>query len=107
MSSPNRDPSKVDPWQSTVFTKALITGGEMGCLMLVIVLAAVFGGLWLDNLLGTKPLFTIGLVLASVPISLGLSVWIALRTVRSNTPLPPAGDNTKSTLKEEGETTGE
>ena len=74
--------------------------------MLVIVLAAVFGGLWLDNLFSTKPLFTIGLVLASVPVSLGLSVWIALRTVRGNTSLPPAGDHTKSTIKE-GETTGE
>ena len=34
--------------------QALTVGGEVGCITLLIVGAAVFGGLWLDRLLGIK-----------------------------------------------------
>ena len=55
--------------------------GQVGCLTLVIVLAAVLGGLALDARLGTRPWFTIGLVVASVPVSLILMFFIARKTV--------------------------
>jgi len=38
--------------------------------------------LWLDNLLGTKPAITLTLVLASAPLSLVLTIWIAKRSVK-------------------------
>ena len=55
--------------------------GQVGCLTLVIVLGAVLGGLALDARLGTRPWFTIGLVVASVPVSLVLMIFIARKTV--------------------------
>lgn len=51
--------------------------GQVGCVTLVIVLAAVFGGLWLDARFQTRPLFTVGLVIASIPISVVVMVAIA------------------------------
>jgi MFS-type transporter involved in bile tolerance (Atg22 family) len=46
--------------------------GQVGCLTLVIVLGAVFGGLWLDARFQTRPMITLILVIASIPISLVL-----------------------------------
>ena len=104
--SPTNDPTKASPWQNAFNTKVLLVGGEVGCLTLIIVLASVFGGLWLDNLFGTKPLITILLVLASAPLSLVLTVWIAKRAVKDFSTLPPAGEQSKNQMTE-GETTGE
>jgi len=76
------DPSNKNPWLTAVNMKTLTVGGEVGCSTLLIVLAAVFGGLWLDNIFDTKPLITVILVLASAPLSLVLTVWIATRAVK-------------------------
>lgn len=51
--------------------------GQVGCLTLVIVLGAVFGGLWLDARFQTRPMFTLILLLASIPISLAAMLLIA------------------------------
>ncbi len=50
--------------------------GQVGCLTLVIILAAVLGGLWLDNQYQTKPMFTIGLLVVSIPISLLVMLFV-------------------------------
>ncbi len=50
--------------------------GQVGCLTLVIVIASLFVGLWLDIHFGTKPLFTIIIMIASVPVTLGLMFWV-------------------------------
>jgi hypothetical protein len=50
--------------------------GQVGCLTLVIVLAALFGGLWLDGVFGTKPVITLLLMIASVPVTLIVMFWI-------------------------------
>lgn len=55
--------------------------GQVGFLILIIILAAVVGGLALDARLGTRPWFTIGLLLASIPVSLLLMVYITRKTV--------------------------
>jgi len=41
-----------------------------GVITLVIVLVAMFAGIWLDNKFDTNHNFTIGLILASVPLTL-------------------------------------
>lgn len=46
--------------------------GQVGCLTLVIIFVALFAGLWLDRYLDTKPLFTIVLLIGSVPVTLFL-----------------------------------
>ena len=66
--------------------KTLTIGGEVGCLTLIIVLGSVFGGLWLDRLFNTKPMITVALVLASAPISLMLTFWIATRAIKDLQP---------------------
>ncbi len=63
---------------------------QVGCLTLVIVLGAVFGGLWLDSRMGTKPWFTIGLVVASIPVSLG-AMFFLVRLAISKIKTGPAG----------------
>jgi F0F1-type ATP synthase assembly protein I len=78
-----------------------MVGGEIGCLMLIFVLVAVFGGLWLDRLFGTKPLFTILLVLGSAPLSIVITYWIAIRAVRDVNPPPSAGKPVQSVNEEE------
>jgi F0F1-type ATP synthase assembly protein I len=78
----SNDPSNKNPWLTAFNMKTLTVGGEVGCSTLLIVLVAVFGGLWLDQILGTKPLITVILVLASAPLSLMLTVWIATRAVK-------------------------
>ena len=55
--------------------------GQVGCLTLLIILASVFGGLWLDKTFGTKPIFTLALLLAGVPISVILMLVLARRTL--------------------------
>jgi F0F1-type ATP synthase assembly protein I len=45
-------------------------------LTLVIVLVALFGGLWLDNRFGTRPWITIILMVGSVPITLVAMFWV-------------------------------
>ncbi len=51
--------------------------GQVGCLTMVIILAAVLGGLALDAKFGTKPWFTAGLLVVSIPISLVTMFFVA------------------------------
>jgi F0F1-type ATP synthase assembly protein I len=98
--SQSSDPSSRNPWLLAFNTKTLTVGGEVGCLTLIIVLAAVFGGLWLDNLFGTKPMITVLFVLASAPVSLALTVWIAMRAVKNiNSPVVGPGSKQTNTPK--------
>lgn len=64
--------------------KMAAMGGEIGCVTLVIVLAAVFGGLWLDRLLGTKPILTVIFVLGAGPLALVITYWLAMRAVKDS-----------------------
>jgi hypothetical protein len=50
--------------------------GQVGCVTLIIILAAVLGGLWLDARFQTKPMYTAILLIASVPVSLGVMLYI-------------------------------
>ena len=62
-------------------TLLIVLIGQVGCLTTVIVLASVFGGLWLDQTFGTKPLFTLILLLAGIPISVLLMLFISRKTL--------------------------
>ena len=50
-------------------TLASVTG-LVGCLTMVIIVAALILGLWLDKNFDTKPLFTLILMIGSVPVTL-------------------------------------
>lgn len=52
--------------------------GQIGCLTLILIAVALAGGLWLDTQFNTRPLFTIILILGTVPITLYLMVRMVL-----------------------------
>jgi F0F1-type ATP synthase assembly protein I len=50
--------------------------GLVGCLTLAILFLALFGGIWLDSQFGSKPVFAVGLLIASVPVTLIVMFWV-------------------------------
>jgi len=62
-------------------TLLVVMVGQVGCLTLIVILASVFGGLWLDNMFGTKPVFTLVLLLAGIPVSVFVMLTVARRTL--------------------------
>jgi len=67
--------------RSILNTLLVVMIGQVGCLTLMIILASVFGGLWLDRTFGTKPVFTLALLFAGIPVSLVLMLLLARRTL--------------------------
>ncbi len=85
--------------------KLTAVAGQVGCLTLLIVFVALFLGLYLDRLLGTKPVFLIILVLGSAPLSLFLTYKIAINAARkANTSIMKTEINEQQ--KEKGDITG-
>ncbi len=68
--------------------------GQVGFLTLFIITVALLGGLWLDKTFDTRPLFTIVLMVASVPVSLVLMykvvMWATsrIKPETNKTPIP-------------------
>ena len=52
--------------------------GQVGCVTIVIIFAALGIGLWLDSQFSSRPLFTLVLVIGSVPVTIYLMVRIVL-----------------------------
>jgi F0F1-type ATP synthase assembly protein I len=75
--------------------------GQVGCLTLAIIAVALFAGLWLDNQFHTRPIFTLVLVIASVP----LTIYLMFRIVLSVAPKIQVNTEklVSSTKKEEEE----
>jgi len=69
---------------------------QIGCLVIIVVVVALLAGLWLDKLTNTRPLFTIVLLLTSVPVSLFISVRVALSTAARLAPPPKASKDSSS-----------
>ena len=82
--------------------RMLMVGGEVGGVTLLIVLGAVFGGIWLDRVIGTGWIFTITLVVLSAPLSLVLTFWLAMRAVRDLNPPSQGGPSTQGGAKSGG-----
>ncbi|WP_299027220.1 AtpZ/AtpI family protein [uncultured Thermanaerothrix sp.] len=82
------DPEKDRKQQIINLTIAGIAG-QVGCLTLIIVLVAVIGGIWLDARLETRPWFTLGLLVLSVPISLAVMFYVVRAATAKIKPVPP------------------
>ena len=67
--------------RSIVTNLLIVLVGQVGCLTLVIILASVFGGLWLDKTFNTKPVFTLVLLLTGIPVSVFVMLTVARRTL--------------------------
>ena len=62
-------------------TLLIVMIGQVGCLTLVIILASVLGGLWLDKIFNTKPILTLVLLFAGIPVSVLVMISLARRTL--------------------------
>ena len=67
--------------RSALTTLLIVLIGQVGCLTLIIILASVFAGMWLDNMFGTKPVITLVLLFAGIPISVLVMLLVARRTL--------------------------
>ena len=74
---------------------------QVGCITVVVILGALVVGLALDNALDTQPIFTLLLVIGSIPVSLYLLVRIALSATAQLTPPPSKEVAAESSDKEE------
>ena len=72
--------------------------GQVGCVTLIIVLIALLAGLWLDNHFDTNPIFLATLLLASVPLTVIIMLWI-VRSVTSR--IKPSSDSEPKSSQEE------
>ncbi len=66
--------------------------GQAGCMTVVLIFMALFAGMFLDSRLDTHPVFTIGFVLLSVPVSLYAMIRLMLSSVAAIKPAPPPPD---------------
>lgn len=57
---------------------------QMGCVMFVIVLGALLAGIWLDRVFEFRGLFTILLILLSVPLTWSFIFWQVNRLKSQN-----------------------
>ena len=67
--------------RSILTTLLIVMIGQVGCITLVIILASVFGGLWLDKTFDTKPVFTLALLFAGIPVSVFVMLAVSRRTL--------------------------
>jgi F0F1-type ATP synthase assembly protein I len=72
---------------------------QVGLLALGVIAVAIIGGVLLDRLLDTRPLFTVLLLLVSFPVSLYIIYLIALKAISQIRPAgrkPPGKEGTDS-----------
>jgi hypothetical protein len=62
-------------------TVLIVMVGQVGCVTLLIILASVFAGLWLDVQFGTRPVLTIAVLIAGVPLSVLLMLALTRRAM--------------------------
>ena len=90
---PETESNRKQYWLNLTLAGA---AGQVGCLTLVIILAAVLGGLWLDARFQTRPAFTLGLLLASIPVSLFAMLYIVRLFTSKIKAGPPETASTES-----------
>ena len=92
MSQTGDQPDKKTALRSLNLTLAAVTG-QVGCLTVIIILATFFAGRWLDSRFESDALFTVILMVASVPVTLVVMFWV----VKSATSrfAKPSGQNSK------------
>lgn len=90
-----------DRQQVTFVTVLATTVAQVGCVTVFVILGALVIGLALDRALDTRPLFTLVLVLASIPVSLYLLVQVALSGAAQLAPPKPKENEEESSDEKE------
>jgi F0F1-type ATP synthase assembly protein I len=68
---------KQDEFRTAVTMTVVWVAG----MTLFVIFGALFAGLWLDKILNSKPVFTIGLMIVSIPVTL----FLTFRVVKAAT----------------------
>lgn len=63
--------------------------GQVGCVTLIIVVAAILGGLWLDAHFQSRPTFTLILLVLSIPVSVVAMLFIVRKVTSKIKAEPP------------------
>jgi hypothetical protein len=85
--------SETDRARSALNLTLAGVAGSVGCLTVLIIISALFAGLWLDNQLQTRPTFTILFLLGSVPVTLIAMFWVVRQaTARIRPDVPTQAD---------------
>ena len=101
MTPPDKAPEAVDRNRYVLNLSLAGLAGQVGCITVVIVFGALFAGIWVDRLVGTRPLFTVGLLLGSVPVTIFIMFWLVKSAVAKIQPVVPAQTGRKE--RESGE----
>ncbi len=88
---------KKDQMQYAFNVALVAVAGQVGCLTLVVIFGSLFGGLWLDNQFDTRPMFTVLLLIGSIPVTLVAMFWV-VRKATSH--IKPDSKNTSSQSEE-------
>lgn len=62
-------------------TLLIVLIGQVGCITLGVIIMSVVVGLWLDTIFHTRPIITLVLLFAGVPVSVILMLFLARRTL--------------------------
>lgn len=74
--------AQSDPQRKNIVNTILIVLiGQVGCLTLAVILGSVLLGLWLDRLFDTRPVITLALLIAGIPLSVFLMLFVSRRTL--------------------------
>jgi uncharacterized membrane protein (DUF485 family) len=88
MSQTGDQSDKKKALRSLNLTLAAVTG-QVGCLTVIIILVAFFAGRWLDNRFDSDAVFTVALMVGSIPVTLIVMFWV-VRSVTSRFAKPSA-----------------
>lgn len=98
--SPTREQSTLQSTQRALNLTMATFAGQAGCLTIIIILAALFLGLWLDKVFNSaRHVFTFVLVLASIPVTVLVMIWVsraAISRIKAETK-----QDSQNALKEE------
>lgn len=78
--------------------------GQVGCLTVAVIFAALVAGLWLDKTFQTRPVFTILLFVASVPVTV-VMMFVIVR--RATARITATGTATQDTTPSQEDGRGE
>ncbi|MBW8009919.1 MAG: AtpZ/AtpI family protein [Chloroflexi bacterium] len=90
----NGDQPEKDRGQYAFNLTLAAVAGQVGCITVVIIIISLLAGLWMDNRFETTPLFTIILLVLSMPVTL-ITMFKVVRatTARMNFDLPPKNES--------------
>ena len=97
MSQTGESPEKKAALSKFNLTLAVVSG-QVGCLTIIIILVAFLAGRWFYNQFVSDALFTVILMVASVPVTLFVMFWV-VKSVTARFARPPVQN---SELEEEG-----